>query len=118
MAPDLSVHPRVCPSVESAFALLGKKWAGLIIHVLAPGPMHFSELERAIPAVSARMLSERVKDLERAGIVSRTVFTRTPIRVIYQLSDMGKELVPVMQGLERWAHTWKPDTQPDDKAAS
>jgi DNA-binding HxlR family transcriptional regulator len=97
---------KVCPSVESAFALIGRKWAGLIIHVLSAGPLHFCELERAIPSVSARMLAERVKDLEAAGIVSRSVYTGPPVRVTYQLSEKGRALIPVMRGIENWAHTW------------
>ncbi len=97
---------KVCPDVERAFSLLGRKWASLIIHVLSDGPLYFCELERAIPSVSARMLTERVKDLESAGIVSRTVYTGTPVRVSYQLSEKGRALIPVMKGIEKWARNW------------
>ena len=97
---------KVCPSVEKAFELLGRKWASLIIHVLSDGPLYFCEIERAIPSVSARMLTERVKDLESAGVVSRTVHTDTPVRVSYRLSEKGRALIPVMKGIERWARTW------------
>jgi DNA-binding HxlR family transcriptional regulator len=96
----------LCPSVEAAFNLLGRKWAGLVIHVLASGSLRFCELERAIPGVSARVLTERMKELEAEGIVSRTVDTGTPVRVTYGLTDKGKALVPVMRGIERWARSW------------
>jgi DNA-binding HxlR family transcriptional regulator len=97
---------RLCPSVEAAFNLLGRKWAGLVIHSLAGGSLHFCELERAIPGVSARVLTERMKELEAEGIVSRTVDTGTPVHVSYGLTDKGKALVPVMRGIERWARSW------------
>jgi DNA-binding HxlR family transcriptional regulator len=97
---------QLCPSVEAAFNLLGRKWAGLIIRELSAGPRHFCDLERGIPAVSARVLTERMKELEEAGILTRTVDTGTPVRVIYALTDKGKALIPVMDGLEKWARSW------------
>jgi DNA-binding HxlR family transcriptional regulator len=118
MAKESTESGGLCSSVESAFDLLGKKWTGLIIHVLSAGPLHFCELERAIPSVSARMLSERVKDLEAAGIVLRTVFTGTPVRVTYQLSEKGRALIPVMQGIEKWARVWQALPGAEKKAAS
>ncbi len=98
---------RVCPVVGKAFNLLGRKWAGLVVHALAGGPRHFCELERGIPEVSARMLAERVRELEGAGIVTRTVHTGTPVRVVYELTEKGRQLVPIMQGIERWARAWE-----------
>ncbi len=103
---DSQVPEKICPRVERAFELLGRKWAGLIIHVLSEGPLYFCEIERAIPSVSARMLTERVKELETVGIVSRTVHTDTPVRVSYRLAEKGRALIPVMKGIERWARTW------------
>jgi DNA-binding HxlR family transcriptional regulator len=97
---------RVCPTVEKAFELLGRKWAGLIIHVLAGGDKYFCELERAIPSLSARMLTARVKDLEENGLVVRTVSAGAPVRVTYSLTDKGKGLVPIMTAVAEWAHTW------------
>lgn len=96
----------LCATVEKAFDVLGRKWAGLIIRELSAGPRHFCEMERGIPSVSARMLTERMKELEAAGIVRRTVDTGTPVRTIYDLTEKGRALIPVMRGIERWAHTW------------
>ena len=96
----------VCSAVEEAFNLLGRKWAGLIIHVLASGPRRFSEIERAIPGVSGRMLTQRIKELETAGILARTVHIERPVRVRYDLTDRGRALIPVMRGIERWAQSW------------
>jgi DNA-binding HxlR family transcriptional regulator len=101
------VSPTVCESVEAAFNLLGRKWAGLVVHVLAQRSLHFSELEDAIPGVSARVLTERIRDLEEAGVVTRTVSAGPPVRVFYALSDKGRALVPVMAGIEKWARDWE-----------
>ena len=106
MKEKITVVPTLCASVESAFNLLGRKWVGLVVHVLASGPLHFSELEDAIPGVSARMLTERIRELEEAGIVTRTVRAGPPVRVVYALSDKGRALVPVMAGIEKWARAW------------
>jgi DNA-binding HxlR family transcriptional regulator len=106
MSKRAGVQPAVCSTVESAFNLLGRKWAGLIVHVLSSGPLHFCDMERAVPGVSARMLSERIKELEEAGVVTRTVHGGAPVRVVYALSDKGKALVPVMRGIEKWARAW------------
>ncbi len=96
----------LCASVEQAFNLLGKKWAGLVIRDLSAGPRHFSDLERGIPSVSARVLAERVKELEAAGLLTRTVHTESPVRVVYELTEKGRALIPVMAGIEQWARTW------------
>jgi DNA-binding HxlR family transcriptional regulator len=96
----------LCASVEEAFNLLGKKWAGLIIRELCAGPRYFSDLERGISSVSARVLAERVKELEAAGLLTRTVRTESPVRVIYALTEKGRALIPVISGIEKWARTW------------
>lgn len=106
MAKAPGIDITLCPSVEGAFELLSRKWAGLLVHVLSAGPKHFSELRGAIPAVSARMLAARVKDLEKAGIVRREVRTSPPVRVLYSLTEKGRALIPVMSGLAGWARAW------------
>jgi DNA-binding HxlR family transcriptional regulator len=96
----------LCPTVERAFTVLGRKWAGLVIRELSAGPRRWSELRAGIPSVSARMLTERIKELEEEGIVSRDVQTGSPVRVSYALTEKGRALIPVMQGIERWARAW------------
>ena len=96
----------LCSTVERAFEMLTRKWAGLIIRELSGGQRHFCEVERGIPSVSARMLTERMKELEAAGIVKRTVDTGTPVRTLYDLTAKGRALIPVMKGIEDWAHAW------------
>ncbi|GIP31054.1 helix-turn-helix domain-containing protein [Paenibacillus sp. J2TS4] len=97
---------QLCPNMESAFELLGKRWTGLIIHVLMSGPMRFKDISDQIPSMSDRMLSERFKELESAGIVERKVYPETPVRIEYTLTDKGKALKPVMDEVQQWAQAW------------
>lgn len=96
----------LCPKFEDAFELLGKKWTGLIIRTLLNGKKRFSDISAAIPNMSARMLTERFKELEIHGIVIRTVYPETPVRIEYELTEKGKELSPVMDEIQKWAEKW------------
>ncbi|WP_423191709.1 winged helix-turn-helix transcriptional regulator [Caldifermentibacillus hisashii] len=96
------MEPTLCPRVEKAFEIIGKRWTGLIIYQLMNGPMRFCEIESSIP-ISGRLLSERLKDLEKLGIVSRQVFPEVPVRVEYSLTEKGLALNPVMKELQTWA---------------
>lgn len=96
----------LCPRVQAAFEFLGKKWTGLIVHELLDSEKCFSELERAVPSLSARMLALRMKELEARGIVFRLVSPGPPLRVSYRLSEKGRALESVMRGIEEWARAW------------
>ncbi|KAA6451796.1 winged helix-turn-helix transcriptional regulator [Bacillus swezeyi] len=93
----------MCPKMEAAFSLLGKRWNGLIIHVLLDGPKRFKDLTEMIPMISQKMLAERLKELEHGGIVERQVLPETPVKVIYQLTDKGIALKPVLKEIQNWA---------------
>jgi DNA-binding HxlR family transcriptional regulator len=99
----------LCPSVEAAFALLSRKWAGLIVHSLSEGELLYSELGRALPSLSARVLCVRLRDLEGQGIVERRVEAGPPLRVSYGLSPKGLALVPIMESIAAWAKRWNKD---------
>ncbi|MCI3922794.1 helix-turn-helix transcriptional regulator [Paenibacillus sp. TRM 82003] len=92
------------PSVESAFDLLGKRWTGLIIQALLGGHRRFKEIADSVPGVSDRMLSERFKELEEAGVVRRVVYPETPVRIEYMLTERGAALHPVIREIQAWAH--------------
>jgi DNA-binding HxlR family transcriptional regulator len=93
-----------CPRLHEAVELIGKRWTGAIIAVLLEGgPMRFSEIAQAIPQLSDRLLSERMKELEARGIVARHEYTETPVRVEYELTEMGRELAPCLSELKAWA---------------
>jgi len=103
----MAENERLCPRFESAFEMLGKRWTGLIIKVLLSGPKRFKDISDVIPNMSDRMLSERFKELETAGIINRHVYPETPVRIEYDLTEKGRELAPVMCELEKWASKWE-----------
>ncbi|MCQ4083222.1 helix-turn-helix transcriptional regulator [Streptomyces sp. RB6PN25] len=96
--------------ITRVFALLGKRWTGLILAVLMGRPhAHFAELRRAIPGISERMLSDRLTELASAGLVVREVDEGPPLRVCYRLTDAGAALGPAMDALADWAEEHMPD---------
>jgi len=96
----------MCPRFENAFELLGKRWTGLIIKTLLNGRNRFSDIASAIPNMSARMLTERFKELETEGIIIRKVYPETPVRIEYELTEKGHELQAVMDEVQKWAEKW------------
>ncbi|MFC0212544.1 winged helix-turn-helix transcriptional regulator [Paenibacillus chartarius] len=94
---------QLCPKFETAFELLGKRWTGLIIRVLLSGPKRFKDISDLIPSMSDRMLSERFKELEAAGILIRHVYPETPVRIEYELTEKGRGLETAMNELQKWA---------------
>ncbi len=96
----------LCPKFEDAFELLGKRWTGLIIRTLLNNQKRFSEISAAIPNMSARMLTERFKELENHQIITRTVYPETPVRIEYELTQKGKDLAKVMDEIQIWAEKW------------
>ena len=97
-----------CPHLHEAVELIGRRWTGAILEVLrsAQRPLRFSEIAAAIPELSDRLLSERVKELEARGLIERTVHSGPPIRVEYALTDMGQALEPALGALATWAREW------------
>jgi DNA-binding HxlR family transcriptional regulator len=98
-----------CPLYHEAVELVGRRWTGAILRVLMDGALRFSEIAQAVPELSDRLLSERMKELERRGIVQRRVIAGPPLRVEYSLSEMGHALEPALSELERWANRWLSD---------
>src|SRR5262252_7054259 len=95
-----------CPLYHEAVELVGRRWTGAILRVLMDGSLRFSEIAQSVPELSDRLLSERMKELERRGMVERRVISGPPLRVEYSLSKMGRELEPALSELERWANRW------------
>ena len=95
-----------CPFYHEAVELVGRRWTGAILRVLMDRPMRFSEVVQAVPELSDRLLSARMKELEARGIVERTVHPGPPVRVEYSLSQMGRELGPALNQLQDWAQRW------------
>jgi DNA-binding HxlR family transcriptional regulator len=95
-----------CPAYHRAVELIGRRWTGAILRAMLSGISRFTDLAAAIPGLSDRMLSERLKELELAGIVERRVIPSTPVRVEYHLTDKGRALVSVVEALSDWADHW------------
>src|SRR5687767_10968354 len=87
-----STSPEVCARFHRASELIGRRWTGAIIFMLLKSRCRFAALRTAIPDITDRMLSERLHELEQEGIVTRTVFPETPIRVEYALTRKGRAL--------------------------
>jgi DNA-binding HxlR family transcriptional regulator len=103
----MDMHPHhLCPKFEAAFELLGKRWTGLIIRVLMDGPRRFRDISDSIPQMSDKMLSERFKELEAAGVLKRNIYPEKPVRIEYSLTEKGKALRPVMDAVQAWAEEW------------
>jgi DNA-binding HxlR family transcriptional regulator len=100
--------PSCCPQFHRAVELVGKRWTGAILYVLLESgrPMRFSEIAHAVPDLSDRLLSERMKELERCGIVERHVTATSPVRVEYELTERGRELHTALSELKHWADRW------------
>ena len=100
------MNSQICPRFEKAMSIISQRWNGLIIfHMLANGAQRFSQIEMALP-ISGRVLSERLKDLEQAGIMKRDVYPETPVRIEYSLTEKGMALKPVMKMIQSWASEW------------
>jgi DNA-binding HxlR family transcriptional regulator len=99
--------PVCCPLFHQAVELIGRRWTGAILDVLLQsGPLRFSEIAHAVPQLSDRLLSQRLKDLERHGVVRRVVEAGPPARVRYALTDMGRSLGPALAELKAWGRRW------------
>jgi DNA-binding HxlR family transcriptional regulator len=96
-----------CPRYHEAVELVGKRWTGAILYVLLHGGrLRFTEIANAVPDLSDRLLSERMKELEQRKIVQRHVSDGTPTKVCYELTEKGRQLAPAMAELKSWADRW------------
>jgi len=96
----------VCPHFHAAIELIGKRWTGAILSSLTEGQLRFGELSRAVPGVSDRLLSTRLRELEEEGLVERDVEAGAPVKVTYSLTEKGADLGPVIDELKQWAERW------------
>ena len=103
----MAERPCCCPLYHEAVELIGRRWTGAIVSVLIHRQtLRFGEIADAVPQLSDRLLSERMKELEARGIVERQVQPGSPVRVEYSLTEMGHELAPALQELRAWAKRW------------
>jgi len=97
-----------CGIYSRALEIIGRRWTGAILRSLMAGQTRFNEIAATVPGLSDRLLSERLKELEAEGIVVRKVTPCTPVLIEYGLTDAGRALIPVVQGIAAWAEVWLP----------
>ena len=102
----MGLKPHLCVRFHKAVELIGGRWTGAVINLLLSGRMRFAELRAAIPDISDRMLSERLRELEAEGIVARMVVPETPVRVEYELTEKGRALEHALAAVGKWAERW------------
>ena len=105
--PAQDQHSGVCPHFHAAIELIGKRWTGAIVFALTEGPLRFGALAKAVPGLSDRLLSQRLRELEQEGLVEREVEAGSPVRVTYSLTEAGVELGPAIAELKLWAKRWR-----------
>lgn len=106
MAGKTASGPALCHRFHKASELIGRRWTGAILFILLKAPCRFAALRTAIPDITDRMLSERLQELEREGIVERAVIPETPVRVEYSLTKKGRELTRAIDAITEWADKW------------
>jgi DNA-binding HxlR family transcriptional regulator len=111
---DDATH-QICPYYHHAIELIGRRWSGAILRAIYSGETRFTEIAHAVPGLSDRLLSERLKELEAEGVVVRHVYPETPVRIEYSLTEKGEALGKVMDAIAEWAHAW---LAPNDHHAS
>ena len=112
----VAVEPReglsaFCPRYQFAIELIGRRWVGAVLRVLVGGPARFNEILAAVPGLSDRLLTERLRELETQGVVARVVAAARPIRVTYELTDCGRSLEEIVEKIGDWSERWVDITQ-------
>ena len=102
----MGLQRALCARFHAAVELVGRRWTGAVIQLLLDGRLRYAELRSAIPDISDRMLSERLRELESEGIVARIVIPETPVRVEYELTDKGRALERALAEIGKWAERW------------
>jgi DNA-binding HxlR family transcriptional regulator len=103
---EMEEDRQVCESFQRAAQLVGQRWVPQIVWVLLDVGRRYSAIRDAIPEISDTLLSERLRELEEADVVTRTVTPSTPVLIEYSLSERGRELAVVMDDLSTWAERW------------
>jgi DNA-binding HxlR family transcriptional regulator len=96
----------VCARFHQAVELIGGRWTGAIIQTLLQGKTRYALIKAAIPDITDRMLSERLRSLEAEELVTRRVVPESPIRVEYELTEKGRSLESALQAIGTWAERW------------
>lgn len=107
---------RYCPRYHRAAKMIARRWTPEIVRALLAGATRFGDFTAAIPGLSDRLLSERLKSLEAEGLVSRNVTPDTPVRIEYRLTDRGLGLAEAVRSLAEWAELWVTQEEPETRS--
>jgi DNA-binding HxlR family transcriptional regulator len=103
---DDATQSAYCPVFQHAVELIGRRWSGAIIRALLAGSVRFGDVLQRIPNLSDRLLSERLRELESEGIVTRTVYPDVPVRIEYRLTEKGLQLEAIVAAIDAWGANW------------
>ncbi|MDF2569759.1 MAG: ytcD [Sporomusa sp.] len=99
-------------SMELTLDLIGGKWKALILWYLGENTLRFSELRKALPKVTQKMLTQQLRELEESGLVNRFIYTQIPPKVEYSLTEAGKSLLPILATLCQWGFSYISQLEP------
>ena len=108
----------VCSRFHQAVELIGSRWTGAIIQTLLQGKTRYALIKAAIPDITDRMLSERLRSLEAEELVTRRVVPESPVRVEYELTTKGRSLHSALHEISAWAERWIPLETTDSRASA
>ncbi|WP_329416634.1 helix-turn-helix transcriptional regulator [Streptomyces sp. NBC_00704] len=100
--PAFDVMTATCPS-RTSLARIANKWTAMVVIALSAGPLRFGDLRTSVGGISAKVLTETLRDLERDGLLTRHVYGEVPPRVEYELTALGRTLHVPLQALALWA---------------
>jgi Predicted transcriptional regulators len=112
------IVPIVCSRYHRAVELIGSRWTGAIIQTLLAGKTRYALIKAAIPDITDRMLSERLRSLESEGLLTRRVLPQSPVRVEYELTPKGRSLKGALHEIGVWAERWIPAEDGKDADAT
>jgi len=92
--------------VERTLEIIGNRWTSLIVRELLMGARRLGELRRNLQGISPKTLSERLRELEDRGLLTRTLYPEVPPRVEYRLTEKGRSLAPILEAMREWGSRW------------
>ncbi len=97
-----------CP-VDAAFGIFGRKWSLQIVRNLIQGDHHFNQILEHTKGLNPKTLSQRLKEMERSGLVAKKIVSKNPVKIEYHLSEKGHAILPVLLSMARWSFEWAGD---------
>lgn len=102
-------------AVELTLQVIGGKWKPIIIYRLGEdGTLRFSEMKRAIPNITQKMLTQQLRELEADGVVHREVYPQVPPKVEYSLTDLGRSVIPLMKSMCAWGKEYETEAKKNE----